>query len=309
MKPSEELNQRLARLQKWSERYDRLLDREARSIEALFLHSVADWDAEKTQKIGEFAAQEAQLKVQLEQAGKEYSQTKYRLERDTNTTKEQLKKFEEEYRDIEKKYSTELARVTEDSTNARISLERQKSALTEVYQEKMRSLTVARAGLLREWQNLEMKVKAAKDKAEQELNTISSEGDKKISQLKASGDAKREGWGIALETIKKELASIGAERDHIQNRLTDIKGEKEKELEAARLAMKIAAQQLEVDKATLIEKAEEDQRRCEAENADLRAKILGAERELQDFTARHEQQKKDTEDSFLKEEAMLKDAV
>jgi chromosome segregation ATPase len=269
-----------------------LLEREARSIEALFLHAVADWEAEKNQKLGEFAAQESQIRGQIEQAGKEYSQSKYRLERDTNTTKDQLKRVEEEYRDIEKKYGSELARVTEENTNLRISLERQKSALTEMYQEKMRNLTVTRAGLLREWQNLEIKVKAAKDKAAEELNTLTADGEKKINQLKDSSAAKREGWGLAIDTVKRELSSLAAERDHVQNRLAEIKGEKEKELEAARLAMKVSAQQLEVDKATLIEKAEEDQRRCEAEVADLKTKAIAAERELQDFVMRHDQAKK-----------------
>ena len=90
MKPSTELDNRLTRLQKWSERYDRLLEREARSIEALFIHAVADWEAEKKQKMEEYSAQEAQIKSQLDHAGKEYAQSKYRLERDTTSNKTEI---------------------------------------------------------------------------------------------------------------------------------------------------------------------------------------------------------------------------
>lgn len=309
MKPSEELDQRLARLQKWSERYDRLLEREARSVEALFLHAVADWEQEKKQRMEEFSGQEAQIKSQLDQAGKEYSQTKYRLERDTNGNREQLKRIEEDYRELEKKFDGELARMNEEKTNLRISLERQKSALTDLYQEKMRNLTVTRAGLLREWQNVEVKVKAAKEKAVDELNAINADAAKKLAQLKDGADAKKEGWSLALETVKKELEALTTEKNHIQQRLAEIKGEKEKELDESRLSMKVAREQLEIDKATLVEKAEEDQRKCEAEVADLRAKVNSAERELQDFTVNHEKVKKETEEAYLKEEVMLKDAV
>ncbi len=309
MKPSGELDQRLTRLQKWSERYDRLLEREARAVEALFLHAVADWDTEKKQKLDEFNNLDTQTKSQLDQAGKEYSQAKYRLERDVNGNREQLKRLEEEYRDLEKKYETELARINEEKTNLKISLERQKSALTDMYQEKMRHLTVTRAGLLREWQNMEVKVKESRDKAQDELTKINSMTSEKLEKLKESSDAKREGWAMALEAIKKELTAITTEKDHIEKRLTEIKSEKEKELDQARLAMKISREQLDVDKATLVEKAEEDQRKCEAEVADLRAKVTASERELQEFSTNHEKVKKETEEAFLKEELMLKDAV
>ena len=309
MKSSNELDRRLTRLQKWSERYDRLLEREARAIEALFLHAVADWEEEKKQKLDEFAQQEFQIKSKQEQAGKEFSQNKYRLERDVNGNREQLKRLEEEYRDLEKKYDGELTRMNEEKTNLRVSLERQKSALNDLYQEKMRSLTVTRAGLLREWQNMEIKLKAVKDKAREELDVITADGKKKVSQLKEASDAKQEGWSMALETIKKELAALSTEKDHIQQRMSEIKSEKEKELDAARLSMRVAREQLDVDKATLIERAEDDQRKCEAEVADLRAKLNVAERDYQDFMVRHEQIKKETEEAFLKEETMLKDAV
>ena len=56
-------------------------------------------------------------------------------------------------------------------------------------------------------------------------------------------------------------------------------------------------------------KQEADQRHCETEVTDLKTKIDQAERNLQDFIGSHEHRKKDTEESFLKEESMLKDAV
>lgn len=309
MKSTQEIDQRLARLQKWSERYDRLLEKEAQSLEILFLKTVSDWEVEKKQKIEEISLQELQIKTQLEQAGKEYSQNKYRLERDSNSTKVELKQLEDEYQDIGKKYGGALNRLDEEKTNLRISLEHQKSALTDLYQEKMRHLTVTRAGLLREWQIMDTKIKTIKEKAKDELDAINLDGEKKISQLKLSGEAKREGWSMALESIKKELTSMTTEKEHLQERLANIKGEKEKELEDARLSMKVSREQLEVDKATLIEKAESDQHACEAEVADLRNKVISGERDLQDFVVRHEQAKKETEEAFLKEESMLKDAV
>ncbi|MCG3205223.1 MAG: hypothetical protein KCHDKBKB_01942 [Elusimicrobia bacterium] len=309
MKSSEELDQRLARLQKWSERYDRLLEREARSIEALYLHAVQDWDKEKKETIESIALREIEIKTQLEQAGKDYSQAKYRLERDTQKTKEDRARLDEEFSEVEKKYEQELTRIQEEKTQLKISLERQKSALTDLYQEKMRHLAVTRAGLLREWQNIEIKVKGTKDKAQEEIKKLNEDSEQKLTQLKNNAESKRAGWSLALETIKKELGSLNQEREHLQERLANIKGEKEKELHEARLGMKVLREQLEVDKATLIEKAEVDQQQCEVEVVDLRNKVISGEKELQDLVLRHEQAKKQMEEAFQKEESLLKETV
>jgi hypothetical protein len=306
---SDELNLRLLRLEKWSQRYDRLLEREARDLDALFAQAVAEWDAQQRQHIESFHSEESRLKAQMDQAGKEYSQTKYRLERDTNANRTELKRVEEEYRDLEKKYSGDMNRIKEEDTRTRISLEKQRSALTDLYQEKMRHLTVTRAGLQREWQNTESRVLEARKKADAELRSVEEQGSQRIKQLKEQASSKQEGWNLALDTLRKELASMSVEKDHVTQRLASVKEEKEKELDSARLSMAVSREQLEVDKATLIEKAEADQRQCEAEIADLKTKIDGAERNLQDFVVGHERRKKDTEESFLKEESMLKDAV
>jgi hypothetical protein len=306
---SEELHRRLLRLEKWSQRYDRLLDREGREVEALFVEAIQEWDIEKRKHIDAVAGEESRVKSQLDQAGKEYSQTKYRLERDTNANRAELKRIDDEYRDLEKKYSGELARIKEEDTKNRISLEKQRSALTDLYQEKMRHLTVTRAGLQREWQNVEAKVRETRKKSEDELRSIEEQGTQRIKLIKDQASAKQEGWSLALETLKKELASLAEEKDHVMQRLSTVKEEKEKELNSARTSMAVSREQLEVDKATLIEKAEADQRRCEAEVADLKTQIDQAERSLQDFVGGHERRKKDTEESFLKEESMLKDAV
>ena len=102
---SEELNRRLLRLEKWSQRYDRLLDQEAREIEALYVTSVQEWDVAQRQRIEAFASEESRIKSQLDSAGKEYSQAKYRLERDLNANRSELKKVDDEYHDLEKKYT------------------------------------------------------------------------------------------------------------------------------------------------------------------------------------------------------------
>src|SRR5205807_980408 len=91
--------------------------------------------------------------------------------------------------------------------------------------------------------------------------------------------------------------------------LAVIREEKEKELETARTGMMVAREQLEVDKATLVERAEEDQRNCEAEIQSLKGKIEVAERELQDVVVSKERQLKDAEEAFQMEEEALKESV
>ena len=72
----------------------------------------------------------------------------------------------------------------EDETKNRISLEKQRSALTDLYQEKMRHLTVTRAGLQREWQNTDTKVRDAHKKADDELRLIEEQGSQRVKLIK-----------------------------------------------------------------------------------------------------------------------------
>jgi hypothetical protein len=109
--------------------------------------------------------------------------------------------------------------------------------------------------------------------------------------------------------MQKEMESMAAEKIHLEKQLAEIKGEKEKELDTAKLGMAISKEQLEVDKATLIEKAEEDQRRTEAEIQQLKSRLDDSERELQALVLSKENEKSNAEESFRKEEAALKEAV
>ena len=93
----------------------------------------------------------------------------------------------------------------------------------------MRHLTVTRAGLQRQWQNVDAKVLETRTKAEQELRVIEDEGRQRIKVLKDQSNAKQEGWNLGLDTLKKELASLSTEKDHVLSKLSSVKEEKEKE--------------------------------------------------------------------------------
>ena len=86
-----------------------------------------------------------------------------------------------------------------------------------------------------------------------ELRSVEEQGtSQRIKLIKEQATAKQDGWNLALDTLKKELASLSTEKDHVMQRpLHHVKEEKEKELDAARMSMAISREQFEVDKATL----------------------------------------------------------
>ena len=69
---------------------------------------------------------------------------------------------------------------------------------------------------------------------------LKSKERKRIKLIKEQASAKQDGWSLALENLKKELASLSTEKDHVMQRLSTVKEEKEKELEGARMSMAVS---------------------------------------------------------------------
>lgn len=309
MNAEDRLKKKLNRIKKWVDACDHFLLKETPRLEELYRESIAELEAKKTHAMDVLSSDEIRIRGELDAAGKEFSRKKYQLERDTTVNRAEIQRMDDEMQEMQKKYQQDLTRLSEDRTALKVSYERQISALTDLYQEKRRHLNVARAGLFREWQSADVKLKETKEKAEQKLRDIMETETAKINHLKDQATAKREGWATALETMKRELEALTQEKTHLEKRISEIRGEKEKELDAAKTAMAIGREQLEIDKATLIEKAEDEQRKCEAEVADLKAKIESAERDLQDFLVKNEVEKKDTEEGFVREECLIKETL
>jgi hypothetical protein len=305
MEPIPSLKRRAERIHRLADRFGRIVTRELERVEA----ALKQVDEETTQAIVKFTEEETNVKGLLEQAGKEYAQKKYQLERDLTHSKTDLERIEAEKNSLQNKYTTELTRINQEKTDYLIANERQKSALNDLYDEKKRSLTAARSILFDQAQKAAEKLKTFKDKSANELEKIQQEGDERIGKMRQQALAKQQGWQLALETLQRELDAIRQEKEHTEKNLVTIKAEKEKELESGRVAMIIAKEQLDIDKATLIEKAEEDQRRSEVEIGELKIKIEACEKELQDLVVRSEQRKKEAEEGYQREENLLKEAV
>lgn len=309
MNAEEKLKKKLQRFERWASGCDRMLEKEGATIEQLFRESLADMEKQKQQMLETFSSKEIQIQNELDQAGKEYARKKYQLERDVTMNRAELARLDDDIQDYQKKSHQELNRLNEEKTQAKISYERQMNALRDLYQEKRRHLTVSKTKLLHEWETTDSKLKESHVRIQDNLTKLESEGQANVRHLTDQMLAKREGWKIALETMGKEREALNQEKSLLEKKISDIHGEKEKELEAARVAMILAKEQLEVDKATLIEKAEDEQRRCEEEVSEFKHKIEVAEKELQDLMVGQEQKKKDIEDGFLREENVLKDSL
>jgi predicted DsbA family dithiol-disulfide isomerase len=309
MNSSEKLTERLTRLQRWSERCERVLSKEMEVLEKIFRETLVALETEKKESFESLAVEEARIKSDLDLAGKDFSTKKYQLEREANHQRADVHKLEEEYTLIKTRSEQELTRMNEEKLHLQISYDKQMRALKDLYQEKIRNSTVAKAGLLQEWQTAERKLKEVKSKQSLEIDAFQAESRAKINKLQEESQSKQQGWSMALEAMKKELETYSQEKTAIERKLTDLKGEKEKELESVRVGIAVSREQLEVDKATLIEKAEEDERRCHQEVSDLKNKIDEAERELQLLVQTRETKKKDEEEAFTKEEQALKDAI
>ena len=303
------LTRRLERLQKWSDRCSRLLDAESSAIEELYRKTLADLENRKMDAVGKIEDDEARIKGEIDQAGKDYSQNKYRLERETATTKADLERLQTSYREFKKRFDEELRTLNEEKTNLQISHDRQVRALRELYDEKKRSLAVAQAGLARQWQEAEARFRTTRERYEKEIAALSAEGEARVAQLKEQAAAKRQGWDAAVEALRRQRDALLQEKAETERRVASVREENEKELYAVQTAMAVAREQLEVDRASIVERAEDDQRRCEADLNDLKEKLALAEREFQELVVRHEQAKKDEDEACRREETSIRDAV
>src|SRR5882672_4055365 len=138
MKSEESLRKRLARLEKWSERFTRIWQKEINAVESEFERALKELEAERLHALESFRAQEAQIRGEINQAGKDFAHRKYQMERDTNVNRGESERAQKDIEEIRRKASQELTRINEERVNIQVSLERQKSALNDLYEEKRR---------------------------------------------------------------------------------------------------------------------------------------------------------------------------
>ncbi len=300
---------RLKRLQKWSDRCGRILEREMAVMEDMYRKSIAELEAEKLAVTQEFVQRELEIKSRLEGEGKDFQVEKYHTEKDTAAVKSDLSGFAFAESDVQKRSSLEITRLNEERVAFQVSWDRQKSALNDLYQEKKRHVSVVRAALVRDLQVAEQKLKKLREKGEAELAQINAQGTRVVGTLSEQAEARRQGWAIARETMRRELDGLVGERDSVARKIAALRTDKEKELEGARMAMLLAKEQLDVDKATLVEKAEDDQRRCETEVKELQENLAQAEKAFESFVLEHDKRKKDTEEAYARDETLLKESV
>ncbi|MCB4757320.1 MAG: hypothetical protein LHV69_09900, partial [Elusimicrobia bacterium] len=307
---SEELlKKRLARLKKWVDRSQQLVESRLKEVETLFTESIKALEEDRSKTLESFTQQGEALKGQLELLGKDYTQKKYLLERDTTLARGDNLRNEEEFHTAQKQLEKELNRLNEEKVNVQVSFERQNSALTELYGEQRRHILVEREKLLQQWNESGGQLNAARLNSMQELEKLKQEQEQHLNVLRDQVEAKKQGWQLAIETMRRDYEAMAKEKASLEERLANIRAEKEKEVEEARVQLQVAKEQLEVNKATLIEKAEEDRRTCELEVKELKDKVEAAEKELQDLVIAQTQKKKDSEEAFQKEESLLKETV
>lgn len=305
----ESFDQQLKRLQRWGDRCGRALDRQISSMEELYRKSIAELEAEKQQANRGFTERELEIKSRLDAEGKEFQVEKYRVEKEKAAAQTDLERAAFEESDVQKRFTLEISRLNEERTAFQVSWERQKSALNDVYQEKKRHISVVRATLVRDMQTAEQKMKKLREKTEREMAELTDKGSKVISALAEQAEARKQGWAVARETMRRELDTLLSERDALAKKIAGLRADKEKELENARTALLLAKEQLDVDKATLVEKAEDDQRSCEREVKELQDNLAAAEKSFETFVMEHDKRKKDTEDAYARDEQILKDSV
>lgn len=302
----EKENDKLAR---WSSRWDRVWSKAVKDQETFYLEAIREIEAEKAVIQDRLKNQEEQLKWELETAAKEFTQTKYQLEKESSQDRLAIERVDGEFDQINKKYAQDFRRITEEKTNLQISYDKQKSALTELYQEKRRSLLVNREKLIQQSAQSEENLRRFKEKYAQEIDGIRADQDQKLNTLKDQVRAKEEGWKAALDSMRRDREVLSKQKDEAQKKITEVVQEKEQELEALKISLSSAKEQLEMDKATLIEKAEVEQRQCEKDVQDLEQRVLKADSELQELIVHKQEVIKNSEEAYAKEESMLKDAV
>lgn len=303
------LGKKLGRMKSRMDRFSRAVENRLNLLEALYRDYVRESETDHEKWTAEKKAEEETLKGEVEQAGNEFTRTKYGLEKDSAIARTEINKIKDSIQNTESNAEREVGRLNEEKTKHQISIEKQKSALQELYLEQKRHLLTVREKMVQKFAALEKTFLATKTRFQNESIKAKAEREEQLGLLRDQVAAKKEGWKVALAAIQREYELLAKEREELQQKLGSVRDEKEDELERTRVAIKVAKEQLEIDKATIVEKAEEDQRRCEADVRDLDEKVNTTELELQNLILSNETASKEAEENFQKEEALLKDTV
>lgn len=303
------LGKKLGRMKARMDRFSKAVETRLSTLDALYRDYVKQYEAERDAWTNEKKSEEESLKAEMEQAGTDFTKSKYVVEKDAAVARAEINKAQESIEKTESNAEHEVGRLQEEKTRHQISIEKQKSALQELYQEQKRHLLTTREKMIQKFSQLEKTYQATRVRLQNETAKIQAEKEEQLALLREQVTGKKEGWKAALAAIQKEYELLTKERAELEGKLSTVREEKEKELEETRIAIKVAKEQLEIDKATIVERAEEDQRRCAADVRELEEKVNKTEVELQNLILANETARKDAEDGFQKEEALLKETV
>src|SRR5688500_7255198 len=126
MSSDEGLKKRLSRLEKWSERFTRIWQKEINRVDALFQKASEEAEAERLRVLETFRARETQLRGEVDQAGKDFAHSKYQMERDTSVARADIERLQQSLEEIRRRADQEITRINEERVNFQVSLERQK---------------------------------------------------------------------------------------------------------------------------------------------------------------------------------------
>ncbi len=309
MADNEKFRGRLDRLGKWVNRVALTWQKSLSQTESDYLNLLKQLESEKNEVESGLRGEEERLRGALDQAGKDHVKRKYQFEKDSSQSKADVEKMLHEIEITKQQLTAELARLNQEKINNQISFERQKSALTDLYTEKKRQLLVSREKMVRELSQAETSHRHQKERYEREVQSIKDERGRSIQHLKEQFTAKKEGWSVASETMKKVMEALLAQKTDVEKQLNGLQAEKERELQNLRLQIEVVREQLELDKVTLAEQADEDQRRTEEEVRSLQERIAAAESDLQTLIVDKDTERKNIEDGFVQEEKILADTL
>jgi|GEM_PF-6065666 len=309
MELDEKIKKRLESLAERNNRIQKMLDKTLDSIETDYLHFLKELEEKKKVSEETFRSQEENLKSQAELASKDFVQKKYRLERETNASKSDIENLQTNIQKTKSSHEAELAHLSESKIKTLASYEKQKTALTDLYEQKKGHLREKQSEFLKKLEIAEGNLRRTKTRTHEEWDRNAMIREKVLSDLKGQLSAKQQGWELALETMRRELEALTSEKKELEKKLAGLRQETEKELQSVRSGMTIAKNQLDVDKATLIEKAEADQKECEKNIQVLQDKVQAAETELQSLVLDKEKRAKEDQEIFEREESALKQTV
>jgi len=305
----ENLKRKLTRFKRWTERWENFLKTHTHDLKGLYEETQGVFDRELERSERDFEQQELDLKTQLEQSGKNYATEKYKIERDTASVNPDIDRARSLFEKEKEVYERRIKKIGDDRLSTRMSLEKQKNALADLYDEQLKHISRKREKFNKEWKQLEEKVINAKSRFEKNISEIKTSNQQKIDLLRGQLQSKQEGWDTAIEVIRKNLKVLQAEKENVETRLQTIRSEKEQELEVAKVKLATEKEKLEIDKRAIIEKAEEDQRKCEADVRELKEKVSQAEKEYEDLVLSQDTKKKDEDEGYQREEAVLKESL